>query len=707
MESVENQELEYESDPEESLTVMRRREASDDEDEDEELVGTSGMPIRGVDFRVSDCESEDEGAPAEYNDEGFEVQGEELDGEIEGEDEYVERVSVSDVKIVALVSGINRVEKDNGGGVYLEGYDQFGDDVVGERVEGVVEEEKKEHEPFAVPMAGAFYMHDDRFRESRAGGRHRRTFGGRRLWESKDDRRWGHDKFEEVTMRERNYDEGRRGSRHRNRGRGRGQGEERAYPRVSRTKAFNIKNQNNAPDNNDTTMNNKNNALNKQSNAVNYQKNTPKGERGRGPRRYQPTWKKHESPTEHKQRGKSSETSSHVNSGRTSGFTSSADNNDSVPATKHVFSGLNSASPPFYPSASSNVEISFGQKIDKKSAPPRQNQQSSVGDGSFSVSQSDTMQGKNVADFVGMNKLYINDSRSYSNKSSINSQLQDSELSSISLSESLQSGVQGGDQARIRRMSYQPNATHNQVKGASASFQHSNVQRIPVHTQDQIALQASNQQFEPRPAGGNQTSYSTEPEENDSLLESSKSGTALVGKGKGGIKGHGRDNFPYGGVQVMGASGNIGNAIGDQNSSKTPTFLPVMQFGGQHPGGMGVPAVGMAFPGYVGNPESGKSEMTWLPVLAGAAGAMGASYCNPYLSVDSAYHPRSSGQAPPMAAALRENNVLKPGNELKPSQRPELASDEFGKRQNKARRQVHIYDFVVRHPLLLSVVSLG
>lgn len=37
----------------------------------------------------------------------------------------------------------------------------------------------------------------------------------------------------------------------------------------------------------------------------------------------------------------------------------------------------------------------------------------------------------------------------------------------------------------------------------------------------------------------------------------------------------------------------------------------VMQFGGQHPGGIGVPAVGMAFPGYVNNPGSGNSEMTW------------------------------------------------------------------------------------------------
>lgn len=38
-----------------------------------------------------------------------------------------------------------------------------------------------------------------------------------------------------------------------------------------------------------------------------------------------------------------------------------------------------------------------------------------------------------------------------------------------------------------------------------------------------------------------------------------------------------------------------------------------MQFGGQHPGGLSVPAVGMAFPGYVAQPQLGtrNSEMTW------------------------------------------------------------------------------------------------
>lgn len=35
----------------------------------------------------------------------------------------------------------------------------------------------------------------------------RRTHGGRKLWESKDDRKWGHDKFEEITFQDRHYQE--------------------------------------------------------------------------------------------------------------------------------------------------------------------------------------------------------------------------------------------------------------------------------------------------------------------------------------------------------------------------------------------------------------------------------------------------------------------------------------------------------------------
>jgi len=38
-----------------------------------------------------------------------------------------------------------------------------------------------------------------------------------------------------------------------------------------------------------------------------------------------------------------------------------------------------------------------------------------------------------------------------------------------------------------------------------------------------------------------------------------------------------------------------------------------MQFGGQHPGGLGVPTVGMALPGYVAQQQMGmgNNEMAW------------------------------------------------------------------------------------------------
>lgn len=163
--------------------------------------------------------------------------------------------------------------------------------------------------------------------------------------------------------------------------------------------------------------------------------------------------------------------------------------------------------------------------------------------------------------------------------------------------------------------------------------------------------------------------------------ESGKSNSALVGKGRGGIQASGRGSFPYGGAQVMGASGNMGSGHGDPNFA----FLPVMPFGGQHPG---LPAVGMAFPGYVGQPQPGmgNSEMAWLPVLAGAAGALGAAYCSPYLAVDGAYHSRPSGQTSSSGATSKENNANKPNNEWKPSQRSEAASDEFSQRQKNTRR---------------------
>lgn len=135
----------------------------------------------------------------------------------------------------------------------------------------------------------------------------RRTFGGRKLWESKDDWKWGHDKFEELTMEERHYGEvsafsfvlflwflsfslfpsllriklyglklfflisqRRRTSRGRYRGRGRTRGVERGTSGGRRPATY-INDYNQSTDNNQKIQN-----------------NASKGVRGRGPRRYRP-----------------------------------------------------------------------------------------------------------------------------------------------------------------------------------------------------------------------------------------------------------------------------------------------------------------------------------------------------------------------------------------------------------------------------------
>lgn len=654
----EEEEVEYESDPEESKLslTMRRREASDDEEEDEE---------KHKDEIVSDYESDGQGAPAEYDDE----QGSEIE-ELEDEEEIevvavVEEVDNNGVRSVGEVDGIMKLQEvkreDQEFEAPTEGEYYNNEDLDGENVAGVGgEEDKKENEPFAVPTAGAFYMHDDRFRDStgggvRGGGRHRRTLGGRKLWESKDERKWGHDKFEEMTFEERQYDEGRRVSRGRFRGRGRNRGEDRGYPRENKPKAYNNITQN----------------------------NPPKGVRGRGPRRYQPTWKRNsEAPAQNRQPGKSVDrTSSYASSGRVSTPTSNVES-DSVPAnSKHVFaSSLNSASPPFYPSGSSNKDSALTQKRDSQAAPINRNPRSSVSDENFSMSQSNAMRAKNVVDSISMDKLYIDDSVSIpTGKPLTNLQLPPSRSSLINSTQSPQSKIQGRGQTPSGHMSYQTTAPANQINRVSPTAQ----------TRLQSSVQASGQ----RSGSGSQASSppkaallvkSFESGEMGSPPESSKSKTALVGKGKGSVQSSGRGSFPYGGAQIMGASVNMGGGHGDQNFSGAPAFLPVMQFGGQHPGGMGVPAVGMAFPGYVAQPQLGgglgNSEMTWLPVLAGAAGAMGATYYG-------AYHGSPSGQTSSLAAISSKENIgNKSGNELKPSQRLELANDEFGQRQNKARR---------------------
>ncbi|XVF74633.1 hypothetical protein PTKIN_Ptkin13bG0126700 [Pterospermum kingtungense] len=681
------EEVEYESDPEEvkrSLAMRRREAASDDEEGEKEEDNNNNNNEARMDRRavIHSDESDGQGGAADYDEEDEdeldldeEEEEEVYDEEEEEEEEEIDEEEIEKVGKIEVEGNVERTGEDVKRAVVGDGNRNVDEGVeidnnnnhVGEEDE----EEKKENEPFAVPTAGAFYMHDDRFRDN-VGGRHRRTYGGRKLWESKDDRKWGHDKFEEMSLQEKHHEERRRSSRGRYRARSKNRGPDHGYPRGSRAKAFGEKNN---------------------------QNQAPKGVRGRGPRRYQPTMKNNGQapPTQNKSFGKPLERTSQGNSSRGSTPGTNADTS-SVPARKHVFaSSLSSASPPFYPSGSSNKDIATTRKNDVQAGNVSRNLRPSVTKDNFSVPQSDSLRGKNVLDSLSMAKLYIDDSSpSASGKPLTNLQMLTSRSSLGNNSQPSQSRVQGRGLAIPVQKAYQPASHQNHLNRVSPPSQVNSVHRNPAQGRGHSSVQAG-QQLGQHPGGSQASSppktamsvNSSESGEAESS-ETSKSKGALVSKGKSNIQGAGKGSFMYGGAQIMGATGNMAVSHGDQNF---PAFLPVMQFGGQHPGGLSVPAVGMAFPGYVAQPQLGlgNSEMTWLPVLAGAAGGLGATYCPPYVAFDGAYHARPSGQASSTGSSSKENTSNKPNNELKPSQRPELVSDEFGQRQNNPNKQPRRY----------------
>ncbi|KAI4381938.1 hypothetical protein MLD38_007954 [Melastoma candidum] len=725
--------VEYESDPDEakgSLVMRRRRAASDDE---EERMGADGGKDGddgggGVEEKgkgvggVQQEESDGEGAVAEYDDD---EEGEEeeyyLDGE---EDDYVDGEGGYDeegVEVAVAVSGAVAddgvvVNKRVGGPEPAEETVRKETDVASSLVDNATEwgdyqgeeeeeeedggnlEGKKENEPFAVPTAGAFYMHDDRFRDNVGGEKQvslfwvytitiftlyraqileavlSRTFGAKKLWESKDDRKWGHDKYEEMTVQERRFDERRRG-RGSYRGRGRNRVVDQGYPRGYRTKSY--ENGRTVTSTNDSSQN-----------------QVARSVRGRGPRRYETSLRKsnQEPSNKSKQYTKNAEAYLQDNTGR-SVVSSMNRETDGASARKQTFaSSLSSASLPFYPSSSSSKDASSAQRKETQSSNNNRINRPSGVDDKFSVRGPNALvQGQNASNSTGMEKLSIDDSFS----ASVGKPVKPMSVTPVNDSHSLHNQNRTQTQGRVAgfpvgTMTYQP-ISQGRVGRASPAMQVNSDQKSPTSSR----VHPTNQQQGHRPGSGQSSSPSKvsvsdnsyEILDTDSPTESSKHAGALVPKGKATVQGSGKGSFLYGGPQVVGAGGNTGMGHGDQNFPGTPAFLPVMQFGGQHSGGLGVPAVGMAFPGYVAQPQlgMGNSEMTWLPVLAGAAGALGAAYCSPYIAVDGAYH-ASSGQATSASSSSKESHSNKPNNEGKPAQRSEVVNEDYGQRQNKPRR---------------------
>ncbi|XP_068653476.1 protein MLN51 homolog isoform X2 [Aristolochia californica] len=663
--ATEAEEAEYESDPD-TLPLplaLRRREASDEEEGDASVDRRKPQrldPRAGV---GSDDESDGQGGAQVYDDEESEIEEEEEEEVVEDEleeveeEEFDEQASerTQDARDVEVKTGGSEPEPVSRMPVDNRDKDQNANQV----------EDKKDNEPFAVPTAGAFYMHDDRFRDS-GGGRHRRTPGGRKLWESKEDRAWVHDRFEELSLQDAHYDEEKRIRKSHFRGRGRHRGpDQRGYVRGSRSRGYDENNN---------------------------QNRGPKGVRGRGPRRYEPPPKNNGEipPAQTKQAGKAPETTSNTNSVKASANVSNA--HTEAVARKHFFaSSLSSASPPFYPSGNSSQDSSGTQKRVPQNIRANKNLSCSrpLEESLPSTLHANTMlRGKSVVDPVVQDQAYVDDSlRSVAGKPI-------TPLHPGNTKQSPNTRAQGGrDLAISLPLGYLHGSSVNQVSRAPVPAQFSSLSQKPAQNLQPV-LRASTQQLgvvshSSSPPQGSSVA-SSEVGDQESPPGSSKSKAALVGKGKGSsVQNTGKGSFLYNGAQVIGATGAMGVAHGDQSFTATRALLPVMQFGGQHPGGLGVPAVGMALPGYVAQPQLGfgNSEMTWVPVLAGAAaGALGATYCSPYIAVDGGYYARPSGQASSVGASKETTTNKSANNVWKSPQRTDLVNDEFGQRQNKPRR---------------------
>jgi hypothetical protein len=243
-------------------------------------------------------------------------------------------------------------------------------------------------------------------------------------------------------------------------------------------------------------------------------------------------------------------------------------------------SSLNYASPPFYPSGSSNKDVTLMPRRDVQAGSSNRSLHPAVMDDSSSGPQTNSLRGKNIAESVGMDKLYIDDSiNAGAGKPLTSLQMPLSGSSLVNTAQSPPTRAQGRGLSIPGQMNYQPAPPHNQVKRVSPPTQLHAVQKGPAQSRVQPPAQQSSQ----RSGSGSQASSppktalsinSYESGEVESPSESNKSKGALVGKGKANAQGTGRGSFIYGGAQVIGATGSMTVGHGDQNLSATPAFLP-------------------------------------------------------------------------------------------------------------------------------------
>lgn len=369
---------------------------------------------------------------------------------------------------------------------------------------------------------------------------------------------------------------------------------------------------------------------------------------------------------------------------------------DGTNPKKQVSSSLSSASPPFYPSGTQhqNVLLPLKKELQYGGTTRSTSSSAATGDDEMRISNTATTSrnGKNSLSVRGQSQALVDPNlRSSAGKQATNAQ-HSSKFSSANLPQHQQSKIQGRSSMNGGHISNHPtNSGHQINKGPTLTKMEPTVHPRSVQSQVQSGSRVHSQQPIQQADGNSQSSLGPSTSgvgDASSPPVSNKGKNLALARGGPNAQGVGRSSYVYNGTQAITATSGMSVAHSEQSFPHTPALLPVMQFGGQHHAGLGVPAVGMALPGYVAQPQLGfgATEMTWVPFLAGAAGALGATYCSPYIALDGSYYSQRSAQPASFGAAGRDSDGNKVQNTWKPTPRSELVNDEFGQRQNKPRR---------------------
>ncbi|KAK4604233.1 hypothetical protein RGQ29_012654 [Quercus rubra] len=514
-----------------------------------------------------------------------------------------------------------------------------------DRVSEVVVVNQEREVVLDVPRVGKFYMHDDRFGGKRR-GHHWSTPGRVDLWKPQDERQWKHDKFEQTTLPETRIKElhGSWIPKGHHQGHIKDQGKGCGYIRANQSRPHD--------------------------NFVN-QDDSLRIVRGRGPVRYRPDlWRNYVGIV----KGRGAIRSKPL-----------MKSSDVVPPTKYERSGkfrgstsdTNSARMLSHPSNIQSDSLASKNLISE----------SSLGSASPLLTIDDTkcsdtfLQGKTLADSFDWDKLSIEDSsQTVAEYYLTNLHLQSPTACAKYMVESPQLKGQRSIFSLSKKNSHQSNPSSNQVNRDHLRAQPLVVQQRSTESTVQPPVQLYTQQLHPgnrsQQSSESWSPYSSKPVMLDSLPKSSKTKVALVGKESSAIQAIKRGSFQYDGT------------IAHHNNAANPSLLPGLQFGGLHHGGLVDPAVCMAFPGYVGQSQVGfgNSEITWLPVLTGSAGTIGAAYHSPHVTLDDGYVAHFPGQSSSVGVSRNIAGTNKHSEGNRHPDRSENLSDEPSKRRFKPRR---------------------